>query len=41
MKPRNPVARHLNKFNRPATQRDRRKAERRGYRKHKGDSLND
>jgi hypothetical protein len=31
----NPVAKNLNRFNKPATQRDRKKAARRGYRKHK------
>jgi hypothetical protein len=33
---RNPVAKNLEQFNRPATHSDRRKDQRRGYRKHKG-----
>ncbi len=32
---RNPVAKNLNKFNKPATHKDRKKAASRGYRKHK------
>lgn len=32
----NPVAKNLNKFNKPATHKDRKKAGKRGYRKHKG-----
>lgn len=33
---RNPVAKNCNKFNRAATHRDRKRAEKRGERKHKG-----
>jgi hypothetical protein len=32
----NPVARTINKFNKPATHVDRKKRDRNGYRKHKG-----
>lgn len=32
---RNPVAKNCNKFNKPATHKDRKKAASRGYRKHK------
>lgn len=32
----NPVAKNLEKFNRPATHNDRKKADKRGDRKHKG-----
>lgn len=31
----NPVAKNLNKVNKPATFTDRKKAQKRGYRKHK------
>ncbi len=31
----NPVAKNLNKFNKPATHKDRKKAASRGYYKHK------
>ena len=34
----NPVAKNLNKFNKPATHVDRKKRDARGYRKHKGES---
>lgn len=33
----NPVAKNLNKFNRPATHVDRKKRDRDGYKKHKGE----
>jgi hypothetical protein len=33
---RNPVAKNLNRFNKPATHKDRKKADKRGERKHKG-----
>jgi hypothetical protein len=33
----NPVAKNLPKFNRPATHVDRKKAEKGGYQKHKGE----
>jgi hypothetical protein len=33
----NPVAKNLNKFNKPATYVDRKKAEKGGYQKHKGE----
>jgi len=36
MKKNNPVARHARAFNKAAVQVDRKKAARRGYRKHKG-----
>lgn len=36
MKTRNLVAKNLNKFNKPAVQRDRKKDAKRGYNKHKG-----
>ena len=36
MKQRNLVAKHARKFNRCATHRDRKRAMKRGYRKHKG-----
>jgi hypothetical protein len=32
---RNPVAKNMNKFNKPATQTDRKKAAKKGYIKHK------
>lgn len=32
---RNPVAKNMNKFNKPATQTDRKKAAKKGYVKHK------
>lgn len=32
----NPVAKHMNTFNRAATHKDRKKAAKRGERKHKG-----
>jgi len=32
----NPVAKNCNKFNKPATHKDRKKAASRGYTKHKG-----
>ena len=32
----NPVAKHSLKFNRPVTHRDRKKARKQGYQKHKG-----
>ena len=35
-KPGNPVAKYLNKFNKPATHTDRKKADKRGHKKHKG-----
>ena len=35
---RNPVAKNLNRFNKPATHKDRKSAEKRGERKHKGKS---
>ena len=35
----NPVAKNLNKFNKPATHVDRKKRDARGYRKHKGESV--
>lgn len=45
MKPRmikgNPVAKNMEKFNRPATFTDRKKAASKGYRKHKGGYSND
>ena len=31
----NPVAKNCNKFNKPATHKDRKKAIKRGYKKHK------
>ena len=31
----NPVAKYLNKYNKPATYKDRKKAKARGYTKHK------
>ena len=31
----NPVAKNINKFNKPATHKDRKQAARRGYAKHK------
>ena len=34
----NPVAKNMEKFNRPATHVDRKKRERDGYKKHKGES---
>lgn len=37
MKTRNPVARHCRTFNRAAVQQDRRKAAKRGERKHRTD----
>ena len=33
----NPVAKNLPKFNRPATHVDRKKRDKKGYEKHKGD----
>jgi hypothetical protein len=33
-KSKNPVAKNCNKFNKPATHKDRKKAMKRGYRKH-------
>ena len=33
----NPVAKHMRKFNLATTQVDRKKASKRGHRKHKGD----
>jgi hypothetical protein len=38
---RNPVARHSRKFNKANVMRDRKKAARRGYRKHKPTKGND
>ena len=35
MTQRNPVARHCRQFNKAAVQKDRKKAAKRGYRKHK------
>ena len=35
MQTRNPVAKHSRQFNRAAIQRDRKKAAKRGYQKHK------
>lgn len=32
----NPVAKNINKFNKPATHVDRKKAEKKGYMKHRG-----
>lgn len=34
----NPVAKNLNKFNKPATYRDRKKAMKKGYKKHKNET---
>ncbi|MGY5853594.1 MAG: hypothetical protein RTU92_08530 [Candidatus Thorarchaeota archaeon] len=36
MQKQNPVAKFINKVNRPATHQDRKKAAKRGHRKHKG-----
>jgi hypothetical protein len=33
----NPVAKNMERFNRPATHRDRKKALKRGFQKHKGE----
>jgi hypothetical protein len=35
MKTNNPVKRHMERYNRPATQRDRKADAKRGYRKHR------
>jgi hypothetical protein len=34
----NPVAKNLNKFNKPVTHRDRKKAIKKGYKKHKNET---
>lgn len=33
----NPVAKNLNKFNKPATHKDRKKSKKKGYNKHRKD----
>jgi hypothetical protein len=34
----NPVAKNLNKFNKPATHKDRKKEQKKGYNKHKNET---